>query len=257
MKLIDYIVSNRVATIVLNRPEKRNAFNEDLVIELRDAFEMAENDSAVKVILLRANGEVFSAGADLAYLQKMTNFTAAQNLEDSTALAKLFRYIYTHPKVIVAQVQGHAIAGGCGLATLCDFTFSVPEAQFGYPEVKIGFVPAIVMVFLVRQIGEGKARELLLSGRLFGAREAQNLGLVTGVFPAEIIESEVSNFLEKLCVECSKESLKLTKKMIGEVQNKSLDEALGYAAKMNAEAKSSDDCKKGLASFLTREKMQW
>ena len=257
MEYIEYAVANRVATITLNRADKRNAFNEGLVSELRDALVNAEKDDNVKVIRLKANGQVFSAGADLAYLQKMQDYSRAQNIADSTELAALFRYIYTHPKIIVAQVEGHAIAGGCGLATLCDFTFAVPEANFGYSEVKIGFIPAIVMVFLLRKIGEGKARELLLTGKLINAQEAKDFGLINAVYSSDKIEEEVSNFIQKICVECSQEAISLTKTMIAEVQQLKVEDALNYAAEMNAFARTTTDCKKGIASFLTREKLVW
>jgi methylglutaconyl-CoA hydratase len=257
MEFIEYLVADRVATITLNRPDKRNAFNEGLVSELRDALVSAENDNNVKIIRLKANGQVFSAGADLAYLQKMQAYSKEQNIADSTELAALFRYIYTHPKIIVAQVEGHAIAGGCGLATLCDFCFAVPDANFGYSEVKIGFIPAIVMVFLLRKIGEGKARELLLTGKLVNAEEAKQIGLINAVISSDKIEAEVSNFIQKICVECSDDALAITKTMIAEVQQKTIEDALKYAAEMNAHARTTADCKKGIASFLTREKLVW
>ncbi len=158
---IEYAVADRIGYITLNRPDKRNALSFDLVKELKEAFARAEDDAAVKVIVLRANGEAFCAGADLAYLQNLQKFSHVENLADSNHLKELFLQIYILKKVVIAQVQGHALAGGCGLATVCDFSFSVPEAKFGYTEVKIGFIPAIVMVFLIRKIGEGKARHLL------------------------------------------------------------------------------------------------
>jgi methylglutaconyl-CoA hydratase len=257
MEYVEFDIADRVATITLNRPDKRNAFNEGLVSELRDALVMAEKAKNVKVIRLKANGQVFSAGADLAYLQKMQSYSKEQNIADSTELAALFKYIYTHPKIIVAQIEGHAIAGGCGLATLCDFSFAVPEANFGYSEVKIGFIPAIVMVFLLRKIGEGKARELLLSGKLINASEAKEIGLINAVIGSNKIEDEVSNFIQKLCVECSQEAIALTKSMIAQVQQQTVDEALQYAAEMNALARTTEDCKKGISSFLTREKLVW
>jgi methylglutaconyl-CoA hydratase len=257
MEYVEFDIADRVATITLNRPDKRNAFNEGLVSELRDALVMAEKAKNVKVIRLKANGQVFSAGADLAYLQKMQSYSKEQNIADSTELAALFKYIYTHPKIIVAQIEGHAIAGGCGLATLCDFSFAVPEANFGYSEVKIGFIPAIVMVFLLRKIGEGKARELLLSGKLINASEAKEIGLINAVVGSDKIEDEVSNFIQKLCVECSQEAIALTKSMIAQVQQQTVDEALQYAAEMNALARTTEDCKKGISSFLTREKLVW
>jgi len=156
MRLVKYTVEDRVGYISLNRPEKRNALSYEMVTELKQAFNNAEEDESCKVIILQAEGKVFCAGADLAYLQQLQNNTYEENLEDSTHLMELFKQIYTSSKIVIAKVHGHAIAGGCGLATVCDFSFTVPEAKFGYTEVKIGFIPAIVKVFLLRKIGEGK-----------------------------------------------------------------------------------------------------
>ncbi len=257
MEFIEYQVSERVANIRLNRPDKRNAFNVGLVTELKMALEDAEKDENVKVILLSANGEVFSAGADLGYLQQMQSYSREQNTADSLAMAELLKYIYQHPKIIVSMVEGNALAGGCGLATICDFCFAVPEAMFGYTEVKIGFIPAIVMVFLLRKIGEGRAKELLLSGKLMNATEACETGLVNKVLEKDKIKDYASNFIRQLCVECSGDALSLTKKMIAEVQNLNLEKGLVYAAEMNAEARETADCKKGINSFLKREKLIW
>jgi methylglutaconyl-CoA hydratase len=144
MSLVIYTVKDRVGYITMNRPEKRNALSHELVMELTHAFDTAENDLSVKVIVLKAQGDAFCAGADLAYLQQLQNYSFEQNLEDSRQLKNLFLKIYQLKKVVIAQVQGHALAGGCGLATVCDFTFAVPEAKLGYTEVKIGFIPALV-----------------------------------------------------------------------------------------------------------------
>lgn len=160
--LVLYSVSNRIATISLNRPDKRNAFNPELVTALTEALLNASDDESVKVIILKAEGTTFSAGADLAYLQQLQNNTHEENVADSENLKNLFTTIYYLPKVVIAQVEGHAIAGGCGLATVCDITFAVPEANFGYTEVKLGFVPAIVSCFLLRKTGETIAKKYCL-----------------------------------------------------------------------------------------------
>ena len=256
-KFIKYQAPDRIAHITLNRPDKRNAFNGELIAELKNAFSQAEKDENVKVIILNANGKVFSAGADLEYLQQLQKNTYKQNLGDSTQLAKLLKQIYTLKKIVIAQIQGHAIAGGCGLATVCDFSFAVPEAQFGYTEVKIGFIPAIVMIFLLRKIGEAKSKELLLTGKLIDAMTAKDYGLINFVSDAKNIKSDVERFAETLCEETSAESLKQTKNMISKVQGMSLDESLKFAAEMNAQARSKEDCKKGIASFLNKEKIVW
>jgi methylglutaconyl-CoA hydratase len=219
MKFILYSVIDRIGTITLNRPEKRNALSYEVVAELKEAFTKAEDDEQVKVIVLKANGEAFCSGADLEYLQQLQKFSYEENLNDSNHLKELFLKIYTHSKVVIAQVQGHALAGGCGLATVCDFVFAVPDSKFGYTEVKIGFIPAIVMVFLLRKIGEGKAKELLLSGELFSAENVKQLGLINQVVAPEKLEIEVGAFAKKLVESNSTQSMKLTKQMISKVQS--------------------------------------
>lgn len=250
-------IKNRIGYITLNRPDKRNALSYEFVAELKQAFEELKEDKEAKVIVLRAEGKAFCAGADLAYIQGLQNNTYEENLEDSNHLKELFYQIYTYPKVVIAQVQGHALAGGCGLATVCDFSFTVPEAKFGYTEVKIGFIPAIVKVFLLRKIGEGKAKELLLSGQLYTAEQAQAFGLVNSVVPAEKLVSHVEEFAQQLIINNSGQSMAFTKQMIAEVQEKSLEEGLQYAAEQNAKARASEDCKKGIAAFLNKETPVW
>lgn len=257
MNQVEYIVQERVGYITLNRPEKRNALSFELVAALKDAFNVAEKDNAVKVVVLRANGEAFCAGADLGYLQQLQKFSYEENLADSNHLKELFLKIYTLKKVVIAQVQGHALAGGCGLATVCDFSFAIPEAKFGYTEVKIGFIPAIVMIFLLRKIGEAKARQLLLSGDLVSAEDARALGLVNTISSKETLEQEVYTFAQRLITTNSATSMEYTKQMIASVQSLSLDDALTFASTMNAKARASDDCIKGIQAFLNKEKITW
>ncbi|TCL01803.1 methylglutaconyl-CoA hydratase [Roseivirga ehrenbergii] len=257
MTLVKYQVANRVATITLNRPEKRNALNAEMVTQLKQAFTQAEEDENAKVIVLDAAGDSFCAGADLAYLQQLQNNTFEENLADSNHLKELFLQIYQHPKVVIAKIQGHAIAGGCGLATVCDFSFTVPEAKFGYTEVRIGFIPAIVKVFLLRKIGEGKAKSLLLTGELIPAELAESMGLVNTVVEAIDLDMEVANFAQMLVQKNSGQSMAFTKQMIAAVQSMDVEEGLSYAAEMNAKARASEDCQKGIAAFLNKEKIVW
>lgn len=257
MKYIVYEVRDRVGYVTLNRPDKRNALNHDVVAELKEAIGTAESDDLVKVIVLKANGESFCAGADLAYLQQLQHFSYEENLADSNHLKELFHQIYALKKVVIAQVQGNALAGGCGLVNVCDFAFSVPEAKFGYTEVKIGFIPAIVMVFLIRKLGEAKAKQLVLSGNLITANEAKDIGLVYVVTEKEKLEAEVSAFAQALITSNSAHAMMLTKQMIASVQSMKLEDALTFASKMNANARGSDDCKKGIAAFVNKEKIIW
>lgn len=257
MSLVLYDVKDRIGYITINRPDKRNALSFELVAELKSAFNQAENDAAAKVIILRANGEAFCAGADLASLQKLQSNSFEENIADSNHLKELFLKIYQLKKVVIAQVQGHALAGGCGLATVCDFVFAVPDAKFGYTEVKIGFIPAMVLVFLIRKIGEQKSKQLLLSGDLVQGSDAANLGLVNFIEGKEELETKTAEFAKRLIKNNSAHSMALTKQMIDQVQSMPLSEALTYAAKMNAEMRASDDCKKGIAAFLNKENLIW
>lgn len=257
MELTKIEIKDRIGYITLNRPEKRNALSYEFVGELKQAFAQLKEDDNAKVIVLRAEGKAFCAGADLAYIQGLQNNTYEENLEDSNHLKELFYEIYTYPKVVIAEIQGHALAGGCGLATVCDFSYTVPHAKFGYTEVKIGFIPAIVKVFLLRKIGEGKSKELLLSGKLYEAEDAQKMGLVNEVVEAEKLSETVYEFAQQLIQNNSGQSMAFTKQMIAQVQEKSLEEGLQYAAEQNAKARASEDCKKGIAAFLNKETPIW
>lgn len=256
-ELVKYHCEDRIAYITLNRPEKRNALSTELVDGIKAAIRQAEADANCKVVVLAAEGEAFCAGADLAYLQQLQHNTFEENLADSEHLKELFLMIYNSPKVFIAQIQGHALAGGCGLAGICDFSFAVPEAKLGYTEVKIGFIPAMVLVFLIRKIGEGKAKELLLSGKIISAETAKDFGLINEVVEASELKAHVKQFASKLCTEASADSLRLTKQLMAEVQHLDIEAGLNLAARKNAEARATDDCKSGIAAFLNKEKLSW
>jgi methylglutaconyl-CoA hydratase len=257
MSNVLYDVNNRVCFLTLNRPEKKNALNAAMVSDLKRQFAKAESDPSVKVIVLKANGDVFCSGADLESLQQLQKNSHDENLADSNHLKELFLQIYTLKKVVVAQVQGHALAGGCGLASVCDFVFAVPKAKMGYTEVRIGFVPAIVMVFLLRKIGEQKAKQLLLSGELIAGEDTLQFGLVNSLVPEEQLSDEVNAFCTRLIQNNSIQSMELTKQMIAQSQSMTLEEGLNYAAEMNAKARATDDCKRGIGAFLNKEKLTW
>lgn len=254
---IVYETADRIATITLNRPEKRNALNGAMVEELKQAFAVADQDDAVKVVVLKGRGEAFCAGADLEYLQQLQRNTYDENLADSRALMQLMQQLYQMDKVVIGQVEGHAIAGGCGLVTLCDLSYVVPEALLGYTEVKIGFIPALVSVFLVRKIGEGRSRELLLTGQLVSAGKAKEYGLINDVIAAAAINDHVQKTAAALCREAAANSLKVTKQLIGKVLDLPLTEALEHAAALNAATREHPDCKKGIQAFLQKEKPGW
>ncbi|MEO8794415.1 MAG: enoyl-CoA hydratase/isomerase family protein [Daejeonella sp.] len=257
MSLVEFEEINRVAYITLNRPEKRNALNPELVELLGKCFLKANSNPETKAIVLAANGDVFSAGADLAYLQQLQNNSFDENVEDSNNLKKLFYNIYTSPKLVIAQVEGHAIAGGCGLASVCDIVFSVPEAKFGYTEVKIGFIPALVACFLVRKLGQARSNELLLSGELISAEIAEKYNLINFIVEKDNIRESVKKYAEKAVISVSAQSVALTKELLNMAQNLPLEESLEQAVMLNAKARATDDCKKGISSFLNKEKLEW
>jgi methylglutaconyl-CoA hydratase len=256
-QFVTYSVKDRVGFITLDRADKRNALNSHLISELKELFEYAEKDESCKVIVLQAKGDVFSAGADLEYLQSLQSFSRDENIADSNHLMGLFKQIYYLKKVVIASVQGHAIAGGCGLASVCDLSIASESAKFGYSEVKIGFIPAIVSVFLLRKIGEGKTKELLLTGKTISAQQATNIGLINSCVPKENLEQSVLDLAQKLCATASADSLRSTKLMLAEMQNLSLDEGLDLAVNKNAMARESEDCKKGIDAFLNKKNLNW
>lgn len=246
-----------IRTITLNRPDKRNALNADLVGALKDTLADAAEDDDLRVIVLTGAGSTFSAGADLAALKALRDATPMENKADSKHLAELFAAIYQHPKPIIAKINGHAIAGGSGLAAVCDFSVAATSAKLGFTEVRIGFVPAIVMVFVLRKLGEAQARDLFLRGRLIEASTAADIGLISRAVDAKALDDAVAELADELAYETSGSAVALTKKMMAQVPGMGLDEALDYAANMNAFARGTDDCQAGIDAFLNKTEPPW
>ena len=244
-----------VATITLNRPEKRNAISFELIDDLLRALEQVEKSEAV-VLILTGAGKAFCSGMDLDNLKALLGRSPKQNLQDSQTMVQLFRSLYEFPKMTIAAVNGPAIAGGTGLALLCEFTLAVPEAKFGYTEVRIGFVPAIVSTFLLRQVGEKQARDLLLTGRIFGAEEAARMGLVSEVVPAENLMVRACQ-LAVLLMENSPASLRATKQLLTDHARAELDSQVEAAVRENAAIRTTSDFREGIASFLEKRKPVW
>src|SRR3989454_8605259 len=261
------------ATLTFNRPEKRNALSPEMIEELLAALDELEARGA-RVAIVTGAGKAFCAGMDLDALKALATQTQEHkvlkggvlkgglprpsdaNLADSRRMARLFRRIYDFPKPLIAAVNGPAIAGGCGIATLCDFTLAVPEAKFGYTEVRIGFIPAIVSVFLIRQIGEKRARDLLLTGRIFDAEEAQRMGLVTeGVSREELMD--IARELAGALVAASPTSLARTKRLLCRFAEEEIDSELACAIEENARIRTTADFREGLASFLEKRRPSW
>jgi methylglutaconyl-CoA hydratase len=247
--------SGHLTTIKLNRPDKRNAINTQMIGELLGALDAIEKTHA-RVVILTGEGKAFCSGMDLELLQNIATQSPGENQEDSRRMAKMFRRIWAYSKPLIAAVNGHALAGGCGIATLCDFTLAVPEAKFGYTEVKLGFLPAIVSVFLTRQIGEKHARDLLLTGRLVDAAEAKQLGLINEIFTAEQLMQRTRELAETL-IEASPSSVTRAKRLLVCAAASSLDADLERAVLENARIRCTADFKEGLASFLEKRKPIW
>jgi len=238
--------------IILNRPEKRNALNEGLVSDLKQAFTFYETLDDIRVVSLKAEGKAFCSGADLNHLKNMRTFGREENTKDSMSLGDLYLQIYTYSKPVIAVVNGPALAGGCGLATVCDYVFASEKAQFGYPEVKIGFIAAMVSVFLNRQIGERKARELLLSGKIISATEALNFGLINAVCTEDdLLEREEALISTLLKNSCS--AMAHTKRLFDD----EIEESLKKLALQNADFRETPDFIEGISSFIEKRKPKW
>ena len=248
-------ISGKVALITLNRPDKRNAISAQMIADLQSALDAIEKSHA-RVAILTGAGKAFCAGMDLEMLAAIAKQSPAENQEDSRRIAKMLRRIWSFPRPLIAAVNGAAYAGGCGIATLCDFTLASSEAKFGYTEVKIGFLPAIVSVFLTRQIGEKRSRDLLLTGRIIDAMEAREYGLVTEVFPSERLMDAAQELADTL-IAASPSSLSRAKRLLVSAVANSVDADLERAILENARIRCTPDFKEGITSFLEKRKPVW
>jgi methylglutaconyl-CoA hydratase len=248
-------VTGEIATITLNRPEKRNAISPEMIVEILAAFDEVESSPA-RVLIITGAGKAFCSGMDLEALKALAKQSPTEQREDADRLTKLFRRIWNFPKPTIAAVNGHAIAGGCGLATLCDFTLAVPEAKFGYPEVRIGFLPAVVSIFLIRQIGEKQARNLLLTGKTIDAAEAHRMGLISEIVAAEELIKSAQELAATL-IASSPTSLRITKKLLCDFAAPETNRELELAAMESAQIRSTEDFREGLSSFLEKRTPRW
>ena len=254
-KTIQLASDSGIATITLNRPEKRNAISYELIDDLLRAFDQVAKSPA-QILILTGAGKAFCSGMDLENLKALIGCSSEQNLKDSETMVRLFRSLYEFPKVTIAAVNGAAIAGGTGLALLCDFTLAVPEAKFGYTEVRIGFVPAIVSTFLLRQVGEKLARDLLLTGRIIDAGEARRMGLINEIVLADKLMERARQLAAQL-MENSPASLVLTKRLLTEHARAELDAQIDAAVRENAAIRSTDDFREGITAFLEKRTPRW
>lgn len=251
--VVEYSVSRGVAALLLNRPEKKNALNSDLVAGLRDGLERAAADADVRVVLLRGAGSDFCSGADLAELERVADLGPEASLEDASVLGDLFVALRRHPKPVVAAVHGRALAGGAGLATACDLVLASADAQLGYPEVHLGFVPAMVMTILVRKVGEARAFELATLGERLSAEHAREIGLVNRVLPSAGFEEAALQFAVTLA-ERPASAVALSKRLLYGLDGVPFEEGIARGAEVNTLARMTEACRDGVRRFLERSR---
>ena len=249
--MILYSVDNGVASITLNRPEKRNALNDELIAGIKQRLTEAAGNENVKVVVISGAGKDFCSGADLSALQKIAQASVADNAEDARSLLDLFVQIRQLRVPVVAAVRGRALAGGCGLASACDLVLASESARFGYPEVKIGFVPAMVLAILRRNVSEKRAFELITRGEEIDAARAKEIGLVNQVFGDETFAEQVNEYLRRFG-EVSSTAVALTKSLLYQVDGLAFLEALETGADVNVIARMTEDCQAGIARFLKK-----
>jgi methylglutaconyl-CoA hydratase len=246
-----YAVDGAIARVTLNRPEKRNALNASVIAALKDRLREASVDERVRVVVIAGAGKDFCSGADLSALQQIAEASVAENAEDARSLLELFLLIRRLEVPVVAAVTGRALAGGCGLSSSCDLVLASASARFGYPEVKIGFVPAMVLAILRRNVSEKRAFELLTRGDEFSAQQAKELGLVNQVFNDETFTDHVDAYVKRF-TEVSRSAVALTKRLLYQADSLGFVEALEAGADVNVIARMTEDCQQGIARFLKK-----
>ena len=247
-----------IAYLALNQPQRRNALDDVMIRELTESLAAINRNSAIRVVVLTGEGNAFCAGMDLGYLSKFSQLGEHENLEDARNFLNVLQALHNLKKPVIAMVNGPALGGGCGLASACDFVMASKEhAKLGVPEVRIGFVPAVILVFLIRRMGEGSAQEFVLQGQILDADEACRKGLVTEVVAHERLEEKVAAFAAGLADSTSSTSISLTKELLGRLSEMPLPDALDFAVNLNALARKTDDFKKGIESFLQKKDLKW
>ncbi|HYP29029.1 MAG TPA: enoyl-CoA hydratase-related protein [Blastocatellia bacterium] len=246
-----YSVEQNVARVTLNRPDKRNALDDEIISELKDSMKRSAGDEGVRAVVITGAGKDFCSGADLSALRKISEASVMENVDDARGLGELFVSMRRHPRPVIAAVRGRALAGGCGLATACDLILASETAQFGYPEVNIGFIPAMVMAILRRSVSEKRAFELITRGEVIDARAAQDLGLVNRVFPDEGFETAVAEYASQLAGK-SASAVSLSKSLLYHMDSMGFEAAIEAGAQTNAITRMTEDCKRGIERFLKK-----
>ncbi|MEQ8554670.1 MAG: enoyl-CoA hydratase-related protein [Cyclobacteriaceae bacterium] len=246
-----------VATIWLNREQVRNAFNEEMIADLLETLVKLDQDPGLRLLILRGKGPVFCAGADLNWMRKAVDYSYNQNMDESLMLAKMLNSLYTFSKPTIALVHGAAIGGGVGLISCCDFVFSLPDTKFSFSEVKLGLVPAVISPYAVKRIGERYAKQLMLTGKLFGEDEALDVGLIDFFGEEAEVQAQVSSVIS-LIKEAGPEAVSKCKRLISKVVNQwTLEEAIEKTSGLIAEIRSSNEAQEGMRAFLAKKKPNW
>ncbi|MGA2622638.1 MAG: enoyl-CoA hydratase/isomerase family protein [Bacteroidota bacterium] len=255
---VTYEVKDRVATVTMNRPDKRNALDETMIEELAGVLQNINRSAESRVAILTGAGGFFCAGMDLDYLRIMSDKGHEDNLKDAHNFLNLLEIVSNLKKPIIAMVDGPALGGGCGLAAACDFVLAAKDSsRLGTPEVHLGFVPAVILVFLIKRMGEGRAKELVLRGNILDAAKAKEVGLVTEIIEDSKLKPTTVAFAEELAATTSPSSINLTKELFSRMNDMNLKEIMEYAANLNALARKTGDFRKGIDSFIKKEKLQW
>lgn len=246
-----YSVEQAVARITLNRPDKRNALDDQIINEMKKALDESARDASVRVVVVSGAGKDFCSGADLAALRKISEASVADNVADARNFAEMFVAMRRHPRPIIAAVRGRALAGGCGVATACDLILASESAQFGYPEVNIGFIPAMVMVILRRNLSEKRAFELITRGEVISARAALEIGLINRVFADDEFDAQVEAYVNQMATK-SGSAVSLAKNLLYHMDAMSFESALEAGVQLNAITRMTEDCKRGVEKFLKK-----
>jgi methylglutaconyl-CoA hydratase len=253
---LTYTVSDAVAHVFFNRPEIHNAFNATVITEMLDVFGKIGKDKSIRIVVLSGTGKSFCAGADLNWMRGVINQSFDENLAESTALAKLFYMIYSLRQPVIARVNGAAIGGGTGFVAVCDFAIAAESAKFSFSEVKIGVVPACIGPYVVKKIGEGRARELFITGERMGANRAHEVGLVNRVVPDDDLDSAVNEYLRAILTS-GPEAVAMAKQLVNSVPNMAPEEFIPYTAEMIAKLRVSLEGQEGMDAFLNKRTPNW
>lgn len=249
---IVYSIEQAIARITLNRPDKRNALDDEIVSEFKHALAAAAHDQAVRVVLVSGAGKDFCSGADLASLQRISDAGVEESMASAGVMGELFVEMRRHPRPIIAAVRGRALAGGCGLATACDIILAAESSKFGYPEVNIGFIPAMVMAILRRSVSEKQAFELITRGEIISARTAFEIGMINRVFADDAFEAEVEAYVTQMATK-SASAVSLAKSLLYHMDGMTFETAIEAGIQMNAITRMTEDCKRGVERFLKKD----